>query len=260
MNDCTPLKENYEGYALGALDAEERAAIESHLARKCPTCTAEVESARWVVAQLAHLAPEAEPPAALRQRVLQSAGVTQLPVRRAVVPVWAWAGAVAALVLFSVFSARQVGELRQEVARLDTALQNETSRNSALAREKEHLERVTGIVSGVGTRNFLLKASEGDPVIQAYWHQTLGIVLAAHNLPRIAEDRTFQLWVVPKSGAPISAGIFRPGADGSALHLHGAAIGKLADASALAITNEPAGGRLTPTLPPIWSAPVAESK
>jgi hypothetical protein len=35
---------------------------------------------------------------------------------------------------------------------------------------------------------------------------------------------------------------------------------KFTDAAALAITNEPAGGRPTPTLPPIWLAPVTDGK
>ena len=76
MTDCAQLREHYDSYALGALEGEERAQLEAHLARGCPTCTAEVERARWLVAQLAYAAPEAEPPASLRRRVLQA---TQVP-------------------------------------------------------------------------------------------------------------------------------------------------------------------------------------
>lgn len=258
MSDCSQLKGSYQAYALGALDAEERTEIDAHLARCCPVCTAEVERARWVVSQLAHLAPPAEPPARLRARVLQSARGRVVPIRPAV-PVWGWAAAVAVLVLFAIFSARQVGELRQQVTQLQADLGNERARIAVLSQDKRQFEKVLGIVSGAGTRSFVLKAAHNEPVIQAYWHETLGLALAAQNLPPIAQDRTFQLWVVPKKGAPMSAGIFRPDASGAVLHLNTPAA-KLADASMLAITNEPAGGRPSPTLPPIWAAPVTEGK
>ncbi len=60
--DCEQLAPLYEEYALGVLEGEERAEINAHLARVCPHCTPGIEKARWVVAQLAQMAPEAQPP------------------------------------------------------------------------------------------------------------------------------------------------------------------------------------------------------
>ena len=54
---CEQLAPLYEEYALGVLEGEERAELDAHLARTCPTCTPGVAQARWVVAQLAHAAP-----------------------------------------------------------------------------------------------------------------------------------------------------------------------------------------------------------
>ena len=61
--DCEQLAPLYEEYALGVLEGEERAELEAHLARACAQCTPGVEKARWVVAQLAQMAPDAQPPA-----------------------------------------------------------------------------------------------------------------------------------------------------------------------------------------------------
>ena len=46
MADCAQLAEFYEAYALGALDGDDLVALEEHLARHCPTCTAGVAQAR----------------------------------------------------------------------------------------------------------------------------------------------------------------------------------------------------------------------
>jgi anti-sigma-K factor RskA len=265
VSDCATLRENYEAYALGALEGEERAAIERHLAEKCAACTLGVQQAGWLVAHLAYLAPEAVPPAALRARVMDAAqrgGFTLNPRPRSfgavrpLVPVWAWAGAVAAALLFSAYTARQAGGLREEVAALHARLQAERARATQLEAERKQFERMLAIVGDAGTRGFVLKAAHDQPLIQAYWNEQLGVVLAAQRLPQLPAGRTFQLWIVPRQGAPISAGLFRPDAAGAVVHI-AAVKARFAEAAALAVTNEPAGGRPTPTLPPMWAAPVA---
>ena len=63
MSEHDQFRELIEGYALGALDANERAALEAHLASGCPECAKALEEARLVVSQLAYLAPPAQPSA-----------------------------------------------------------------------------------------------------------------------------------------------------------------------------------------------------
>jgi anti-sigma-K factor RskA len=94
VKDCEQLREHYDAYALGALEGEERAELDAHLARQCPVCTPEVERARWLVAQLAYLAPEAEPRPALREELL-SRIPPAAPRPGGAIPVWVWVGAVA---------------------------------------------------------------------------------------------------------------------------------------------------------------------
>jgi hypothetical protein len=72
MADCSQIAELYESYALGVLDPSDRALIEEHFARGCPACTAGMEQARRVVANLGYLAPDVEPPAALRRKLLKA--------------------------------------------------------------------------------------------------------------------------------------------------------------------------------------------
>ena len=70
MTKCEKFKEQYESYVLGALVDEERAAIDAHLARRCPTCRREVARALRLVAELGYLTCNTNPPARLRRRVM----------------------------------------------------------------------------------------------------------------------------------------------------------------------------------------------
>jgi anti-sigma-K factor RskA len=66
------LRELSGGYALGVLDEPERTAFEAHLAT-CAACAAEVRELTDVAIALALDAPQIDPPAALRDRVMQAA-------------------------------------------------------------------------------------------------------------------------------------------------------------------------------------------
>jgi anti-sigma-K factor RskA len=105
---CEQLAALYDEYALGVLEGEERAEIEAHLARNCPTCTPGVAEARWMVAQLAHTAPAAQPSGALRNKIMEAVQLASGPARgvvsreqpkrsapRTLFPAWAWVAAAA---------------------------------------------------------------------------------------------------------------------------------------------------------------------
>ena len=61
-------------YALGALDGQEQAAFEAHLAEGCGACRAEVAGLAGVAALLGLAVEPVAPPPALRQRLLARAG------------------------------------------------------------------------------------------------------------------------------------------------------------------------------------------
>ena len=255
MTDCEHLKLSYEEYALGVLEGEERAEIEAHLERGCPACTEGVARARGVVAQLAHAAPQVAPPASLRDAVVGAARES----RRPWIPVWAWMAA-AALLLFSVYTTSESRRLMKELELQQSRIEEQQRLAAQLARDRQRYELVLTVLSAQGTRELALEPSQPGarlPQVRAFWNEALGMVLTAEQVPAPAANRTYQLWVVPKGTkqAPVSAGIFRPEADGKVLMVS-LPEAKMADAAALAITDEPAGGRPQPTTSPLWVGPV----
>ena len=71
--DHDELRGQAAAYALGALTAGQGARFEAHLA-SCAECAEEVESLWPIVRALTGAAPPADPPLALRDRVLASLG------------------------------------------------------------------------------------------------------------------------------------------------------------------------------------------
>ena len=70
-------------------------------------------------------------------------------------------------------------------------------------------------------------------------------MLTATRLPDLPEGRTYQLWVLT-SGAPISAGIFRPDASGGTSIVFDTPV-SLPPPTGMAVSVEPAGGVPAPT-------------
>jgi anti-sigma-K factor RskA len=67
-------------------------------------------------------------------------------------------------------------------------------------------------------------------------------------MPALPVQKAYELWLIPTTGAPIPAGVFKPDAHGSATVVE-PPLPAGADAKAFAITVEPEQGSTTPTMP-----------
>jgi anti-sigma-K factor RskA len=249
----------FEAYALGALDANERATLEAHLATGCKDCAKSVEEARWLVSQLAYLAPEAAPSGMLKGRLMQTVRSEALAAKRSLpskagIPFWMWAG-VAALILVSIYSAWNAQRLQRDI-------QDANQRAAAILQQRRELEaqleiakrEATILTDPASVKISLSSPDPATPQLEARWHSQLGIVLTGQKILAPSGNRVLQLWLIPRTpgGKPIPSLTLRPDADGKFVLLVSNPPELMAATKALAITEEPEGGSLQPTTTPRW--------
>jgi anti-sigma-K factor RskA len=236
-------------YALGALQDEERQAVAKHL-EDCPDCRHELLQLQGDLALLAFSASGPKPPLRSRERLM--AAIAKEPRRIPVhlvkqKPWWIaleWAAAAAAVAMILLL--HQNTDLRQRVAALEA---NSTGQQKQLLQAKELIATLTS----ADAVHFTLVAAKTPPQPQGkaiYLPRTGTLVFLASNMPDLPPQKTYELWLIPTSGAPIPAGLFRPDTHGSAALIK-PPLPTGVEAKTFAITVEPGSGSTAPTSTPI---------
>lgn len=277
MSNGDQFREMYEAYALGALDAPDRAALDAHLATGCAECAKSVAEARWLVSQLAYLAPEASASDMLKGRLMQTvrseaksspttlAATTTTPTG---LPYWLSAG-IAALLLLTLYFAWDAHRLREALRAANeenqrnqqivasTQDQRATSQRelTAMHEQMARMRTENAILTDPASVKITLAAQKIQaPQMVAMWHAKYGIVLTGQKVPMPSGNRVLQLWLIPKvpGGKPMPSITVRPDANGNFVMLVSNPPAAGIDTKALAITEEPAGGSDAPTTTPKW--------
>ena len=233
------MNELYELYVLGAIEPELAGEIEEHLRTGCTHCTEQIQRARDTAAVLSFLAEAQEPPARLRSRVLAS--VQPFPRERKWL--FAVAGLSAACVALLIVAVWDGNSLRASRARI-----------ASLLTERQQLQETVEILSKSDTRAVQFGRA-AEPHGRVFINRNNGIIFVGSALPSLASDRTFQLWLIPATGAPESAGLFRPNSAGDFVQVRPTPI-DTSRIRAVAVSAEPSGGSSAPTTKPILIVPL----
>jgi len=117
--------------------------------------------------------------------------------------------------------------------------------------ERDQLEQAFSFLNQPGTRQVNFGGAQPQPPRgNVFVNGRLGVLLIAGNLPQLAPGRTYEMWVIPKGGAPRPAGLFQSAANGSAMHLLSGPV-DVASVGAIAVSVEPETGSQAPTTTPI---------
>jgi anti-sigma-K factor RskA len=249
-------------YALDAVSAQEAEEVERHLAT-CARCRAEVADHREVAGLLGYAAAPAPegvwdriasqldqpaPPLQLSRfrpggASAGSAALNGSPANRPERPLErrrrVQTRIVAALAAAALVA---VAVLGVEVARLDHRTDQLPA--AVTAQGKRTAWRLA--VADPGARRVTLVAPDARGWVQAVVLANGTSFLGPTNLPRLSNDQTYQLWGMV-GGVPISLGVLGP--DPSYQPFITPVL-----ASALAISQERAGGVVAPTRPPVVAA------
>jgi hypothetical protein len=207
---CEELREGLELYALGLLEEPERTELQGHLQRGCEVCVAALRRALAVNAALARTAPVANPSARLGRRVAASVALAKRT-SWTWFPAWAavtglllglclWLGLRDRRYAANLADARaELSQVRAEAGRTAVQLARVQS-----ALEFLHAPETRVVVTGRG--GVLL-----PPRARVFLNPDRGVLLMADNLPPAPAGKIYEMWVIPKKGAPQPAGLFHPG-------------------------------------------------
>ena len=232
-------------YALGALQGEERQALEEHLA-ECAACRRELESLRGDTAMLAMSTSGPHPPARSRQRLLQAVAQesrrveTRISWWRLPLPVFA----ITILAAGLAFTWRRTIHLEKRIAELESQSREQ---QIELQRERE----IVSTLTATDAMTVTLVAAKTPPQPQGkvmYMKDRASLIFLASNLPAVPSQKAYELWLIPMRGSPMPAGVFKPDVRGSAMVIN-PPLPAGTEAKAFAITIEAEAGSATPTMP-----------
>lgn len=235
---CEDFREVAGAYALGALDPDERAPCDAHLAE--PThqgCPEALDQARAVLAAILSSLPPVRPDEAVWRAVEVRAGIDAGP-RRPVSIGWiGWAAAAAASVLLVLWQG----------ARLDAQRLREAEGRLEAERARSPERELAALLGEPASRVVLLSAvpgRSGRAAAVVNLAMRRAVIVTANLEDRPGKD--WQLWVLRGTNPPVPAGFLRfVGAGVAVGEVDPSLLGAAPDA--LAVSLEPAGGSPAPT-------------
>jgi anti-sigma-K factor RskA len=257
MNDHPTREEDFDLYALGALESAEKQALESHIAF-CLGCAQKVADARGRIAMLALAAPPAKAPAIVKEHLLQQirgaggqgeVALTEMklqPGSRAVLSRWTAIllpiAAVLAVATFLLWNTNR--RLDSQLAALRVSAQQQEE-------QLQDARDITGLITAGDTITVQLAPQPAMPRGAAHvmYNTKMGMLMYEGQIPPAPAAKSYQLWLLPANGNPISCGVFNPVA-GQPDHW----MMKLPEGiepRAFAVTLEPSGGMPQPTGPKV---------
>lgn len=229
-------QENLAAYALDALDADEIAALESHL-RTCDSCTSELADYQRVsTGLLAGLPARAPRPNVRRslQRRLSGASSPRRPLFKWSFSQMAVTSALVLLIGLNIVSVFQVYSLKQEQAELSG---NFYAEQTAIA-----------MLAYPSTQSFAFNQDSISGSLLVDKQRNL-LAIFAWNLPSPPAGKAYQMWLIDPQGDRTSGGFLTPDSDRPFVIAVIASQQPLTGFVGLGVTVEPVGGSPKPTGP-----------
>jgi anti-sigma-K factor RskA len=262
MNAHPTREEDFDLYALGALEGDEKLAIESHIAA-CVPCARKLAEAQGRMAMLALAAPRVEPSPAVKQRLMaQVRADADTETRRNAGPAtsrppqsheratgffdrWHVAVLIPAFAVLAIATAmlwRDNRDLDRQLAAL----------REAAHQQQQQLDEARSLDEMMESRDTVSVALAQQPGMpqgsaRVMYNAKMGMLMYDGEIAPAPAAKSYQLWLVPSEGKPINAGVFNP-VSGRADHWM-MKLPQGVEPKEFAVSLEPAGGMPQPTGP-----------
>ncbi|MBI4339310.1 MAG: anti-sigma factor [Chloroflexi bacterium] len=277
--NCRQVQDLIPVYALGAVEIQERDALESHV-QGCPHCAAALRQYLEAAAALAQATPSVEPPARLRAAILQR--VAELPQETPILDLphqlaypgtragrgWTppgWAVSIAAVFSLTLAAAlltsvldlrRQLGQLREDNQRMSDMVARQQQDNKQIVEMVSQQRELTYAIAIPGMETMVLKSTEtaakARGMMMVSSDYTWAVLVSQGLEPR--DSMGYQLWLI-RDGQRVSGGVFTVDNTGYGL-MRVKFPSPLSEFSAIGITLEPLQGSPGPTGKQVFSATV----
>jgi anti-sigma-K factor RskA len=267
MSNGHPTREeDFDLYVLGALEGDEKQAIESHLTG-CGDCARKLAAARGRIAALSFSAPRTAPSPAVKERLMRQVRaeaegriVVERPAREIAprldpsrgsggrwwLPILAPACAVLLIATFYLW--KQNNQLTREVNQFRATMITQQ-------RQLADVQETLSLYASKDTIKVALAQQPGMPKgdVKVMYNAKMGMLMCDGWVEPAQANKSYQLWIVPMEGKPVSAGVFSPD-NAQAWHKMMKVPGGI-EPKMFAITLEPAGGMPQPTGPMVLIGP-----
>lgn len=248
-----------ESYVLGEVSDQERSEVEANLLRypELREELAKIEEAQEALLMRTAIKPPARVKDKLFGEIDRNDGTIEqhkapaarvIPLEASSAKWWklATAASVSVAVITSYLALNYKGELQNTRERLDNLI----AQNQQIAQDYntvnqrlDKIESTIRIIDNPSYRRIILKGTDAakGSLASVYWNEsTSEVYLSVQQLRDISKDQQFQLWAIV-DGKPVDAGVFNL-AEGIIR------MKDIRNASAFAVTIEPEGGSVSPTL------------
>ena len=227
MSDGEHIRgEKLELLAAGALPEPEAAAIQAHVC-DCADCGTNLAEARGIAALLGFAVKQDRAAGTVKAELMARIRANRESDERnawprkvlhepeampreskAGISWWTWALSAAALVLAVV----SIG-LSWQNRRIAGELTKERQAAERMVQDREQIEKYVGVLAAPDTITVKLSGTGETKKMSGTvkFNAKVGMVLYAADLPKLPAHKSYQMWLVPTDGAPISVGLLGPG-------------------------------------------------
>jgi len=257
--------EELELYALGGMPEAEAQALKIHVA-ECGECAIKLAQSRGTTALLSFATRQEQPAGTVKAELMarihanrereqdyawpvpgrswepSEAGKALEPEAKKAGGWWNWIVVPAALALAVLSLA-----LSWQNRKVSQVLQEQRHIAQELIQEREETKKLVDFLAANDTVYIkLIPATAAFATGSVRYNARMGLIAYSAELPSAPAGKSYQMWVVPATGSPISAGVMEKGtlSVGPVWLAH---VPLNTEARSFAVTVEPAGGAAQPT-------------